>query len=419
MSTTVKYPKEFRIPVEQEHVRSVKSPYAKELSVIHAFVKIKNFPNGTIPDKINPRSHEKIKLKSRVPEAIQESLEDTPRLFHLLNRGCLILAQKAWYDNKSKVLHFVIDSEEQHGMVDGATTDRVLQLVKQSISNADFDTLSENEIPEYIKEAYLHLEIVSGSVDEDIRINLAEARNTSEQVTGFSIEDLGGGYDWLKDVLEKSEFRGKIRYRENEPKPFDIRNVLALLTLFHCNWEKKGKDPIVAYTGKGAVLDIYQDQKKDGLSWREKFKLLSPVVVDILKLYEYVHVKFQPQYMTAYGKGAKLGRRKEVRYLELKPKTLPLTGSKIQYVIPDGWLYPLLGAFRSLLKWPKGGNGSVSWKTDPFKFFDTHGHELVTYIVSQSEQLGNNPNATGKSPVLWGGLRDKVENKILRLEAEA
>lgn len=201
-------------------------------------------------------------------------------------------------------------------MVDGATTDRVLYLIKENVSTADFFSLSEDEIPENLQDAYLHLEIISGPMDDDLRINLADARNTSEQVKGFSLEDLGHGFDWLKDVLENSILKGKVRYRENEPKPFDIRNVLALLTLFHCNWEKTGKDPIIAYTSKGAVLDIYQDKKDDGLDWREKYKLLSPVAVDILKLYEHIHVQFQPLYMKAYGKNAKLGRRKEVHYLD-------------------------------------------------------------------------------------------------------
>ncbi|HML76628.1 MAG TPA: AIPR family protein [Anaerohalosphaeraceae bacterium] len=435
MTSSTKYPKEFRVPVEQEHIRSIKSPYAEELSIIHAFVKIKNFQNGDIPDKINPRYHDINKMKGRVPDAIQESLVERPRLFHLLNRGCLILAQKAWYDNKSKILHFVIDSEEQHGMVDGATTDRVLKNVKISVSNADFYTLTEEEIPENLKDAYLHLEIISGPIDDELRLKLADARNTSEQVKEFSLEDLGGGFKWLKDVLENSEFRGKVRYRENEPKPFDVRNVLALLTLFHCNWEKVEKDPIVAYTGKGAVLDIYKDERKDSLNWREKYELLAPVVVDILKLYEYIHVGFKKQYEVVrnkQGKGAKLGKRKEVHYTDTeikrgsantkcegKSKILPLTGWETKYVVPDGWLYPLLGAFRVLLKWPKGHSGIVSWKTDPFKFFDNYGYELVSDIESQSEELGNNPNATGKSRMLWSSLRAKVENRFFRLEAEA
>lgn len=88
-------------------------------------------------------------------------------------------------------------------------------------------------------------------------------------------------------------------------------------------------------------------------------------------------------------------------------------------MIPDGWMYPLLAAFRALLRWRDGKNRQVYWKTDPFKYFDTHGPELVADVVSQSEQLGNNPNATGKSRVLWSSLRIKVENRMLRKAAKA
>lgn len=422
MVTQTKFPKEFRVPVSQDHLRTIKAPNAEHLSIIHAFVKIKDFQTGELPDKINPRSHEKLKMKSRIPKAILETLEETPELFHLLNRGCLILAHKAWYDNKTKILHFIIKSQDEHGMVDGATTDRVLMHAKQEVSCADFEALQEDEIPAHLKESYIHLEIIAGRVDDDLRIKLADARNTSEQVKEFSLEDLGHGFDWLKDVIEDSEFQGKIRYRENEPKPVDIRTVLAFLTLFHPKWDEDEREPLIAYTAKGTVIDYY---RKD--EWRGRYEILSPVVTEILRLYEHIYVKFQPQYMKAFGKHSKLGKRKEVRYIDpgknprkkRPPKKLPLTGQKTRYVIPDGWMYPLLAAFRALLCWRGGKKQQVFWKTDPFKYFDAHGSELIADVVSQSEQLGNNPNATGKSRVLWSSLRIKVENRMFRRAAKA
>lgn len=117
------------------------------------------------------------------------------------------------------------------------------------------------------------------------------------QVKEFSLEDLGHGFDWLKKVLEHSELMGRVRYRENEPKPVDVRTVLALLTLFHPQWEIDDKD---------------------------------------------------------------------------------------------------------------------SMEINPFQFFDKHGSELVMDIVEQSQELGNNPNAAGKSRMLWSGLKTKVENHILK-----
>jgi len=429
MKTASGFPREYRVPASQDFTRNIKDPYqvndgeSKGISLIHSLVKIRDFPSGTIPDTINPRSHEKINLNSKIPQAIAETLREQPEVFHLLNRGCLIIAKEAWYDNKTKMLHFVVEDENDHGMVDGATTDKVLAELKKEVSQADFGTLREDEIPDYFKTAYLHLEIVAGDINQELRIRLADARNTSLQVKEFSLEDLGGGFEWLKEIIEQSEFRGKIRYRENEPKPVDIRTVLALLTLFHPRWIKLNKDPIVAYTGKGAVLNLYIDPEE-----KEGFKKLAPVVLHILKLYEFLHVEFKTQYQKAYGTngvGAKLGRRKEVRYIddEKRAKELPLTGKRTKYVLPDGWLYPLLGSFRTMLAWPKNGKGEVKWATDPFEFFLQRGSELVEILVEGSKELGQNPNATGKSRRVWVNLRDKVENwllkeRILQLENE-
>jgi len=414
MSASEKYPHEYRIPVSQDYIRSIKDPHLEGITTLHAIVKVRDLPNGRIPDKINPRSHEKIKMTRRIPEAIAESLTETPELFHLLNRGCLILAKKAWYDNQNKMLHFVIESDNDYGMVDGATTDRVLAQLKSMVSNVDFSSLKEEELPQHFKDACVHLEIIAGDIEQDLRIKLAGARNTSEQVKEFSLEDLKGNYDWLKLILD-SEFKSKIRYRENESQPVDIRIVLALLTLFHPRWLEDNKDPIVAYTGKGAVLDLYTDLER---GWQEGYKKLAPVVSDILRLYDFIHVGFQTAYKKAYGADgarAQLGRRKQVIYIDkpAKAKILPLTGQRTQYVLPDGWLYPLLGSFRMLLEWPKSGRGEVKWAKDPFDFFSQHGQELVYFLVERSDELGRNPNATGKSKGVWLGLRDMVEKQLL------
>lgn len=407
---TSRFPQEYCIPVPQDYIRSVRSPHSEDLTNIHAFVKILDLVTGKLPDKINPRCHDKIPKNSRVPKAIRKSLKDDPKTFHLINRGCLILAKSAWYSNKTKMLHFVIKSEDEHGLVDGATTDRVLSMLKNGeIYDEDFSALEK----EIFRDSYIHLEIIAGDIDQDLRIKLADARNTSVQVKEFSLEDLRGNFDWLKNIIENSEFAGKISYQENEPKIVDVRTVLGLLTLFHPNW-KNGEEPIVAYTGKGRVIDKYQDRE-----WSKKYRKLSPVVLDILKLYDYIHVNFPEQYKKAlYPKQARLGKRKEVKYLDpeegQKPKKLPLTGQETRHVLTDGWLYPLLAAFRVLLKWPKNAKDDVKWKLNPYEYFDKHGSELVIDVVGQSEDLGRNANAAGKSRMLWRSLRNTVETHLLK-----
>ena len=404
--------REFRIPVSAKYVRNLSDPHNEELSIHHAYVKVRDFPNGEIPDDVNPRSHED--LSGRIKEAIETSLKTFPDWFHVLNRGLLVIADKAWYDNRTQTLHIVISSKEEGGLADGATTDRVIRDVKRAISAADFAKLTEQEIPPHLKDAYVHVEVISGGIG-DMLVPLTRARNTSRQVAEFAIENLGGGFDWLKEVIEESKFHGRVRFRENDPQQVDVRTVLGLLTLFHPKWNELKKEPVIAYTSKGSVISYYQDEE-----WRPGFELLRPVVVDILDLYDHIHVKFPKQYeryKKSHDKGSRLGGRKEVRYNDKQPFKLPLTGRETPIFISDGWLYPLLGAFRMLVEFPKTSRGAVKWlaDTDPKSFYDSHGWEFVADVCEQSEALGSNPNATGKSRPLWNNLRTKMELHRMKL----
>src|SRR5215469_16886562 len=160
MPSGISTPKEYRFPLSAELIRSFTDPHNDALTIHHAYIPVRSFAHGRIPDKVNPRSHER--LAGRVPESIEESVKKSPQWFHILNRGLLVLAEKAWYDNRTKTFHVLIGTEDENGLADGATTDRTLEKVKASTSPADFDSLSDQEIPEYLKEAHVHVEVISG-----------------------------------------------------------------------------------------------------------------------------------------------------------------------------------------------------------------------------------------------------------------
>jgi hypothetical protein len=67
-----------------------------------------------------------------------------------------------------------------------------------------------------------------------------------------------------------------------------------------------------------------------------------------------------------------------------------------------------------LLKQPDGK--SAQWVTNPLDYFKAHGAELVGIVVEQSQALGYNPQAVGKSRPLWSNLRKTVELERLKLE---
>ena len=141
----------------------------------------------------------------------------------------------------------------------------------------------------------MHVEIISGGIGEML-VPLTRARNTSNKVQEFALENLGGGFNWLKELIEESKLRGKIKFRENDPQPVDVRTVLALLTLFHPKWNQQRKEPVISYTSKGSILGYYQDEE-----WRTGFEVLEPVVVEILELYEYAHSNFYKVYKEYKG----------------------------------------------------------------------------------------------------------------------
>ena len=417
MNYTSNFAREYRVNIKPDNIRTFNNPHNEDIKIIHAYVRVVDFPHSKIPDEINPRRHET--LKGQVPQGIKDSLENRYELFHLFNRGILVIAQKAYYDNKSNMLHFFISSDSEGGLADGATTDRVIGNNKKGISITEFEKLTMDEIPEYLKNAYVHVEIITG-IPSEYLVDLTEARNKSLQVKEFALEDLRGGYDTLKAALDKSKYKSKIRYRENDSQDVDIRTVLGILILFHPKWAEVDREPTIAYTSKGSVLTYFQDDV-----WKRGFETLAPIAEDILDLHNYVHLNFHAQYRKAFGDGssvkARLGGRKEVKTSKSKKSkdklitSHPLLFDKVQYGIPDGWVYPLLAAFRMLVKWPKGNKGSVEWITDPKKFFDEHGHELIEDLVEMSESLGRNANATGKQKGLWKMLRTNVQGTLANL----
>ena len=61
---------------------------------------------------------------------------------------------------------------------------------------------------------------------------------------------------------------------------------------------------------------------------------------------------------------------------------------------PNGFIYPILGAFRALVE---EKNGQYCWKKNPFLVLENAGADLVEATVTMSRDLGNNPQSVGKN----------------------
>jgi len=395
------------IPVGRDHFRKLGDPQGEPINTYYAYVGIRHLPSSlsleTDPRQPNP--------KSSVARAIGESLLEGPQQFHLLNRGITITAEEVEYDNRTEQLRLRMPRVEEHGILDGGHTYRVIEDAKQEHANA-------SPPPEFLS-AFVKVEILTG-VEGAMLTDLAEARNTSAQVKPFAIDNLADRFEWIKDVLNKTDFGDLVGYKENEDKPISVVEVITYMTLFHPKFQGpsdgRGLDhPVVAYTSKQKCLDMYRQEFSDSNKpSSDGYLKLQPVLLDILKLVDAIHLQAGEHLRKLGGvskiltgrsglaaeervKGAKLTRTKELG----GSRKLYFLGGEVENSWPNGLLFPMVSALRAVLN---TRDARARWETDPQKFFAEHGPSMVVVTFEKSSELARNPNAVGKSRNHWEQL---------------
>lgn len=424
---STKKPIKLSFHVGKEFVRKFEIPQRdarkNPTTVYHLYPLLNEWVGRTVPDGVNPRSHDPECLRSPVAKQIEQTILNQPEDFYLANRGATLIAQSVSFDPKSGNVEIIINDPENQGLADGATTDAVIAKVQTQLAreilerkDANYSDLvqgirsgTKGEVPEILRNGRIHLEVLLGLEDRTRLANLVQGRNTSRQVRGWSMADFRGAFDWIKDVLEdpKNQFAGKVGYEENSGKDISVLDILSILTLFHPEFEEKeaggvDKAPVIAYSNKGRMDQRLMDEKL--LAGYQK---LSPLMIDVLRLHDYVYANFERAYDAVYGPKAKLGRREGVESrLMGEPYELPLTGLKSNYIIPSGFIFPLLASLRALISFR---NDYAKWRVDPFKFFDTYGYILVAELIEQVEAQGGNPNVAGKRKLVYTAIHSKAK----------
>lgn len=413
-SATTSQVRKIRFYVSKDHYRKFEfNDNGHSVSIYHAYPLLTDWVGRETPDKVNPRSHDEDCLQSGVADEIETTITEWPKDFILANRGTTLLAKSIQYDPNTGIAEALITDEECHGLADGATTDAVIAKIQgQAANGLPFRSLKKEELPPYLKEARLHLEIIVGLDGDRDRIGrLVKGRNTSRQVKSWSMSDFEGRFDWIRDILdrENAPFQGRIGYEENAGKEITILDVLSVLTLFHWEYDGKGggggekrKAPTVAYSSKGRMDNRLKDD-----TLLVGYKALSPIMEDILRLHDHIYANFESAYEQAFGPKAKLGLRQGIESRKNKtPLTLPLTGVQSNYVVPSGLIFPLLAALRALVEYD--GTNIARWKSSPFDFFTQHGHELIGCLFEQVELLGGNPQTAGKKKAVYTALHNEA-----------
>lgn len=411
-----KDPLRMRFHVGKDYMRRLDIPNAdkrkRPTQVLHLYPLLADYAGRTIPDNVNPRSHDPHCLRGAVAKQIERTLTDAPEDFFLANRGSTIIAESYSFNPQTGEIELTIADPENQGLADGATTDAVLAKVQTEaarslLSKPDatyLELLEKGEKAESLKGGRIHLEVFVELDDRERLASLVQGRNTSRQVKGWSMSDFRGEFEWVKKQLEAPEsgFTGRVGYEENADEDINILEVLALLTLFHRRYDEpdaNGADtaPVVAYSSRGSLDRQLRDPEV-----LKGYRELAPLLTSILKLHDAVYLGYEAAYDKAFGKKSRLTRRKGV---EPREHRLPITGAVAEYTLPIGFVFPVLASLRALIS---RRAGVIKFRVDPFKFFEKHGPALVSEFMEHFEAAGSNANEVGKRKLVYTALHSKA-----------
>lgn len=368
-----------RIP--NPYIKAENGEKAAEMYI--AICDVKDLPD-CFPMETNPREQ---KMTTNVAKKIKESLLNPTELnFYLLNRGILLSAKDVSYSNYSNEMTISFEDPEVHGNVDGGHT---------------YKTILQNRDQLDPGQQYVKLEILTGI--EGIFQSLAAARNTSVQVQDKSIAELEDRFDIIKSTLAAESYIKRVFFKENDTGDIDVADMLALLNMFNVDrYSGMASFPINSYSSKKKCIDLYiADHKQYGETNANPYVKMTSIMADIFKLYDAVEVGMNKFYRQKNPNG---------RYGSTKGVIVPKVGQQLQSKFlmneidassPNGFIYPILGAFRALIE---EKDGVYVWKKNPFAVLEKIGADMVESTVSMSRSLGNNPQSVGKDPNIWKTL---------------
>jgi hypothetical protein len=375
-----------------ESLRKIPNPYRRSESdnaeeMYIAVCDVRDLPSD-IPMKTNPREQ---KLTKTVPKKIKESLLTNNEKFYLLNRGLLLSVDSLTFNNYNNELTLSFIDDEVHGDIDGGHTYKIITENSDAIERG---------------RQFVKIEILIGV--EGIFQDLAAARNTSTQVEDKSIAELEKKFDIIKAVLyaPQSDLVSKVYFKENEQGDVDVSDLIAILSMFNLKQYPSREDAaVISYSGKKKCVDNYiAEYNQNGNTLENPFVKMSRVMMDILDLYDTIEENIGVYYKQknssgkfglVSGVGVKNDRNTE--YF----KTRFFQREK-QYTVPNGFIYPILGAFRALLK--VESDGYYNWKQPPKTILSKIGADLVATTIDRSRSLGNNPQSVGKDGGNWRQL---------------
>lgn len=382
------------IKVHPDHCKSFPDPNGKGRKRIIAQVSVDEIYRARIDFGPNPRNQ---KLTTKVSEAIADGLTANPGWFLYFNRGIVLNAESAEFDNKTHELTITFQkdaknpTESPFGNLDGGHTNRVIINEIQTNGWRNFELAGEKQ--------YVNLEILIG-IEKEKLPKLVGARNTNVQVRDLSLLVAGDDLNWLKDICEAKGVKDKINWRQFDDNGDMMgEDVIATLSLLNPKLEPKTR----CYNSPGRIISELKTDKNmmDGL------RSQSSIAFEFLKFVDHIHASFEKWYDDCELKGKKkiegAKEKKQSGFGKLKgvsrgEHNLIFLGKTIDYRIVKSWLLPLAFSFtRVVAHSPKD---PVNW----YKVSALVGPKLYSTLQLQTNEANHNLDKVGKSQPVWSAL---------------
>ena len=380
-------------------IRTITSPSDPKITTYMVLVNFRDLPSG-MSLEVNPR---KPKMNTSVARQLISAVKANDNInFDINNRGIVVTAQSVKYNtSSSEVTVDFADDPSRYGILDGGHT--YTAIIEHR------DELSE-EIDKFVR-----LEIIVG---EDLNVTaLADARNTSAQVSDIALFELDDKFDFIKKSLEEQPYKDDVAFKDNENKPIPVVELLKLMFIFNIKrYPDDSSAPTQAYSAKASV---FTDFRKELDTDNNIYVKLAPQLPKLVQLYETIQKEMPKKYNEFKAENGAKGSFGRVRGVTSSQENHAMfysdfTHCEIPYEISIGFLLPIFGAFRALLR--ENQNGELYWLFDPLEIWEACGVRLV----QNTFETDTNPQMVGKMKTLWQSnyrivdsvMKDKLIEKL-------
>jgi hypothetical protein len=391
---------------DPDHCKRIKDPFDPNLHQLETLLPFSEV-NKLVSGNANVR---KPKESSKPFKSMLDSVDKSPRAFHIKNRGITFICEAfelTQTTNGGRQLNITLSDDGDGDYLDEEITDarkvgiadggHTFAVISNTILRIDDLKKNEDWTEPYVRVRFITTSKAAFVVPEE----MVEALNTSTQVKEHTMDEYRNEFQPLKDIFTKAGFNiAHIAFRENDTAQWDIRDILQRLGCFLKDKQSLGPQ---MYKSKQKALKLYIDPKT-----REEFLALSDVMLDVAFLPEYIESQFSnKENMKTRNRFGGLRVVKPVkggyRYPEI--------GYTTYHRLDLAATLPLAGAFRELLQ-TNPVTGKQMWIVDWKEALRRTAEELYRTLVNNL--AASTPSSLGSDSSYW----TTAANVILRTKSE-